>query len=210
MTEKQRNELLVEMTDAVAEQVLYSSYTQTQAMSLALAQAAQMIDVHARLIRHLEQDAGLDREIEFLPSDETINERKVDHQGLVAPELAVVMAYCKIRLFTRLLESDLPEDEYLAHDLERYFPPPLPERYSRADAKPPPAPRDHRHGRRQPARRPGGHDVRLPARRGDRRPAVARSPAATRWRARCSTCARSGPRSRPSTTWSRRAPSSRC
>ena len=26
-----------------------------------------MIDVHARLIRHLEQDAGLDREIEFLP-----------------------------------------------------------------------------------------------------------------------------------------------
>ena len=40
MTEKQRNELLVEMTDAVAEQVLYGSYTQTQAMSLALAQAA--------------------------------------------------------------------------------------------------------------------------------------------------------------------------
>jgi len=130
MTEKQRNELLVEMTDAVAESVLYSSYTQTQAVSLSLAQATQMIDVHARLIRHLEQHAGLDRGIEFLPSDEVINERKVTHQGLVAPELAVVIAYCKIRLFIRLLDSDLPEDEYLAHDLERYFPPPLPERYS--------------------------------------------------------------------------------
>ena len=35
LTEKQRNELLAEMTDAVAEQVLYGSYTQTQAMSLA-------------------------------------------------------------------------------------------------------------------------------------------------------------------------------
>ncbi len=59
-----------------------------------------------------------------------INDRKVNHQGLVAPELAVVMAYCKILLYMRLLDSDLPEDEYLAHDLERYFPPPLPERYA--------------------------------------------------------------------------------
>ena len=39
------------------------------------------------------------------------------------------MAYCKIHLYTELLESDLPEDPYLAHDLERYFPAPLPERY---------------------------------------------------------------------------------
>jgi glutamate dehydrogenase len=130
MTEKQRNELLMEMTDAVGERVLYDSYTQTQAMSLALAQAVPMIDVHARLIRYLEQIAGLDREIEFLPSEDSINERKVAHQGLVAPELAVVMAYCKIHLYAQLLESDLPEDQYLAHDLERYFPSPLPERYS--------------------------------------------------------------------------------
>ncbi len=130
LTEKQRNELLFEMTDAVAERVLYGSYTQTQALSLSLAQATQMVDVHARLIRHLEQYAGLDREVEFLPSEETINDRKVNHQGLLAPELAVVMAYCKIRLFMRLLDSDLPEDDYLGHDLERYFPPPLPERYS--------------------------------------------------------------------------------
>ena len=35
MTVKQRNALLAEMTDAVAEQVLYGSYTQTQALSLA-------------------------------------------------------------------------------------------------------------------------------------------------------------------------------
>jgi glutamate dehydrogenase len=117
------------MTDAVAEQVLYGSYTQTQAMSLALAQAGPMIDVHARLIRHLEQVAGLNRELEFLPDDDTIAERRGNHQGLVAPELAVLMAYCKIYLYSLLLESDLPEDQYLALDLERYFPPPLPDRY---------------------------------------------------------------------------------
>jgi glutamate dehydrogenase len=113
------------MTDAVADQVLYAGYTQTQAISLALAQAPPMIDVHARLIRRLEQVAGLDRELEFLPSDEVISDRKAAHQGLLAPELAIVMAYCKIHLYGRLLHSDLPEDEYLSHDVERYFPPPL-------------------------------------------------------------------------------------
>ncbi len=129
LTEKQRNELLAEMTDSVGAQVLYGSYTQTQAISLALAQAPPMVDVHARLIRHLEQNAGLNRKLEFLPSDDAIDERKAAHQGLVTPELAVVMAYCKIHLYQLLLESDLPEDAYLRHDLERYFPAPLPERY---------------------------------------------------------------------------------
>ncbi|HJS93734.1 MAG TPA: NAD-glutamate dehydrogenase [Solirubrobacteraceae bacterium] len=130
MTSKQRNELLAEMTDAVGEQVLYGSYTQTQAVSLAMAQAPSMVDVHARLIRYLEQNAGLNRKLEFLPIDDVIDERKAAHQGLVAPELGVVMAYQKIHLFKQLLESDLPEDAFLGHDLERYFPPPLPERFS--------------------------------------------------------------------------------
>jgi len=130
LTEKQRNELLVEMTDGVASSVLYGSYTQTQALSLALYQAPGMADVHARLIRDLEEVGGLNRELEFLPSDAVINERKNAGRGLTSPELAVVMAYCKIHLYAELLESNLPEDPYLGHDLERYFPPPLPERYS--------------------------------------------------------------------------------
>jgi glutamate dehydrogenase len=129
MTPKQRNELLVQMTDAVAERVIYGSYTQTQAMSLALRQADEMVDVHARLIRELERVAGLNRELEFLPSESVINQRKIAKRGLTAPELAVVMAYCKIHLYTELLDSNLPEDPYLSHDLEHYFPAPLPERY---------------------------------------------------------------------------------
>ena len=43
MTDDERNELLVEMTDAVADQVLYGSYTQTQAMSLAAGQSVSMV-----------------------------------------------------------------------------------------------------------------------------------------------------------------------
>jgi glutamate dehydrogenase len=129
LTEKQRNELLVEMTDEVAEAVLYGSYTQTQALSMAIAQAGLMADVHARMVRRLEHDSNLDRELEALPSDKTISERKRRHQGFLAPELAVVMAHSKIHLNAALLETDLPEDDYLRHDLERYFPAPLPERF---------------------------------------------------------------------------------
>ena len=130
LTVEQRNELLVEMTDAVAEQVRYGSYTQTQALSIDRAEAPGMIDVHARLIRRLEQVADLKRELEFLPSEDEISDRKAAHQGLVSPELAIVMAYAKIYLFGRLLESDLPDDEDLFGDLKRYFPPPLPDRYA--------------------------------------------------------------------------------
>jgi glutamate dehydrogenase len=129
MTEQKRNELLLEMTESVADRVIYDSYIQTQAVSLALAQAPSMVEVHQRLVRHLEQSAHLNRELEFLPSDETIAGREHDHLGFVAPELAVLMAYCKIDLYRDLLGSNLPEDPYLAHDLERYFPAPLPERF---------------------------------------------------------------------------------
>ncbi|HEY6396687.1 MAG TPA: NAD-glutamate dehydrogenase domain-containing protein, partial [Solirubrobacteraceae bacterium] len=118
MTDGERNTLLEQMTDAVGAQVIYGSYTQTQALSLAGAQAVSMLDVHARLIRRLEQVAGLDRELEFLPSEKTITQRRSDRRGLVGPELATLMAYGKIFLYSQLVESDLPEDPYLIGDLE--------------------------------------------------------------------------------------------
>jgi hypothetical protein len=56
MTEKQRNDLLAEMTVDVAELV---PLTQTQALSLALALAPGMPNVHKRFIRSLEQAGTL-------------------------------------------------------------------------------------------------------------------------------------------------------
>jgi glutamate dehydrogenase len=123
LTPGERNQLLFDMTDDVAEQVLHGSYVQTQAMSLGLSQAPAMIDVHRRMIRRLEQVAGLDRELEFLPSEDAFSERKAAHRGLVAPELAILMAYTKVYLYDCLQGTALPEDEYLIADLERYFPP---------------------------------------------------------------------------------------
>jgi glutamate dehydrogenase len=129
LTTKQRNQLLAEMTDEVAALVLRDSYTQTQALSLAVSQAPLMLDVHSRLIRSLEQTGGLDRAIEFLPGDEALAERRLAEQGLTSPELAVLLAYTKIAMHAALIESDLPEDPSLSGELDRYFPSALPQRF---------------------------------------------------------------------------------
>jgi glutamate dehydrogenase len=130
LTGKQRNALLAEMTDAVAERVLRGSYLQTQALSLALAQAPAMLDVHDRMMRGLEQAGRLDRDLEGLPDAEAVAERRAARTGLTQPELAVLLAYGKITLYAALLHSDLPEDPALTAELAGYFPAPLPERFA--------------------------------------------------------------------------------
>jgi glutamate dehydrogenase len=129
MTGKQRNELLAGMTEEVARLVLRDNYQQTQALSNAVAQAASMVDVHARYIRALEHAGKLNRSLEFLPDEEALAERKSNGMGLTAPEFAVMLAYTKITLYRELLDSDVPEDSYLSSELERYFPTPLRERF---------------------------------------------------------------------------------
>ena len=129
MTEKQRNELLAEMTEEVAQLVLRDNYQQTQAIDQAKALAHPMVDVHARYIHALEQSGRLNRELEFLPSGEALGERRSEGKGLTTPELAILLSYSKITLFKELLTSDAPEDPYLSGELERYFPTPLRERF---------------------------------------------------------------------------------
>ena len=183
LTEKQRNSLLVEMTDDVAALVLQDNYEQAETLSLAEANATSMFDVHARFLRFLETRRNMSRELEALPSDEEIGERKRDHGGLTRPELAVLLAYSKIDLYDALLDSDVPEDPYLSAELERYFPPPIPERFGeQMRAAPPRAPdRGDPGGEQRAARR--WHHVRVPPARGDRRAGVAD-------RARVRLCAR--------------------
>jgi glutamate dehydrogenase len=137
LTEKQRNTLLAEMTDEVGELVLRDNYEQTRAISASVAQAASMVDVHARYIRSLEQSGRLDRALEFLPDDETLTERKAAGHGLTAPELAILLSYTKIALYEELLASDLPDDGYLKAELERYFPTALRQRFRRRLARHP-------------------------------------------------------------------------
>ncbi len=128
---KGRNQLLAKMTNEVGELVLRHNYLQTQAMTMIQAKGAKALDNQIRLMRMLERMGRLDREIEFLPNDETLDEREKAKQGLTRPEIAIVMSYAKIWLYDELLASNLPDDPKLEEDLVQYFPTPLWTKYHR-------------------------------------------------------------------------------
>ncbi len=129
LAEADRNDLLEEMTDEVAELVLRDNYQQSQAISLAEMTAGKDLDAHARLMRGLERLGRLNRSVEFLPDGDEIARRRRVGLGLTRPELYVILAYSKILLFDELVASSLPDDPLLAIELEHYFPEVLSERY---------------------------------------------------------------------------------
>ena len=129
MTRKQRNQLLADMTNEVAHLVLEHNYLQSQAISIAQAQAPLLLSDHAQFIRRLEKEGRLQRKLEFLPDDEAIVEREAKEMGLSRPEIAVVIAYSKIRLFEELVASDITRDPYLSQELIDYFPHPIQDKF---------------------------------------------------------------------------------
>jgi glutamate dehydrogenase len=129
MTLKQRNVLLEEMTDEVAELVLANNKMQTLALMIARKQGLPMVNVHARYLDQLESEGWLDRSLEFLPTDKQIAERQLNGSGLQTPEFAVMIAYTKNANISEIVATDLPDAPLLAEDLVDYFPTPLRERF---------------------------------------------------------------------------------
>ncbi len=119
---EERTELLASMTDEIADLVLADNYAQNVALASSVAQAPQLLHVHARYMRALTSEGHLNRDLEFLPRERVIQERRSAGQGLTQPELAVLLAYTKIVLNEDLLASDLLADPYLEADLFSYFP----------------------------------------------------------------------------------------
>ncbi|WMT02016.1 NAD-glutamate dehydrogenase [Lysobacter yananisis] len=132
LTLPERNKLLASMTDEVAELVLNDNYRQNQAISLMERMSLTRLGSKLHFIRTLESQGLLDRQIEFLPSDAEIAERKARGQGLTRPELSVLLSYSKLVAFQQMLDSDVPEDPYLSKELVRYFPQPLQAKYAKA------------------------------------------------------------------------------
>ncbi|MDP6883442.1 MAG: NAD-glutamate dehydrogenase, partial [Rhodospirillales bacterium] len=125
LTAKRRNALLARMTDEVAQLVLRNNYLQSQAITVVEARGLEVFDDQARMMRMLERAGRLNRQVEFLPDDEALDERQAAKKGFTRPEIAVLMPHLKIWLYDELLKSDLPDDPRLFEDLVRYFPTPL-------------------------------------------------------------------------------------
>jgi glutamate dehydrogenase len=125
-----RNRLLADMTDEVAQLVLRNNYLQSQTISMMEVLTGARLGAKQQFITVLENEGILDRDLEQLPHDEELTRRRGSGQGLYRPELSVLLSYSKIMLYRLLLDSDVPEDPWLSEELQRYFPVPLQEKYA--------------------------------------------------------------------------------
>ncbi|SMR71312.1 NAD-glutamate dehydrogenase [Marinobacterium sediminicola] len=122
MTAKQRNRLLSDMTDDVAELVLQNNYRQVQAISLAEVRSAVSMAEYRRFINALEAQGKLNRALEFLPGDDQLAERQNAREGFNRPELSVLVSYSKADLKEQLQTSSVADEPYLAKELMTAFP----------------------------------------------------------------------------------------
>ena len=129
LTLAERNELLASCADDVVRAVLYDNYLQAQILSQEMLVSTQRVEAYEDLMRQLEDESELDRDVEFLPSSDEMAERRTNGVGMTRPELSVLLAYAKRRVYRDLVQSGLPDAPYLVRDLERYFPATIVSRY---------------------------------------------------------------------------------
>jgi glutamate dehydrogenase len=134
---KQRNRLLQRMTNDIAAQVLQDNYRQVRAISIAEIETRTHLGWYGLLITKLEKREGFSRRSHWLPTRETLDERRATGQGLYRAEVAALLAHTKTTLYTEILDSTLPDDPYLIGMLMRYFPKPLQQKYEGAIHKHP-------------------------------------------------------------------------
>jgi glutamate dehydrogenase len=135
ITEAQRNELLISMTQEVADLVLRDNYNQALVMSVASFNASARIMLHTSYIKDLEAQNIVNRSVEYLPDEKKLIDRKAAGQGLTRPELAVLLAYTKIHLKSEILNSDIPDYPFLSKIVDTAFPATLRKNYADAMAK---------------------------------------------------------------------------
>lgn len=88
------------------------------------------MNLYRRYIETQERNGKINRQLEFLPDDKVLTERRLAGKGLTRPEIAVLLAYSKIILKNDVLHSDLTKDSGLNHYVEYAFPQRLRKQYA--------------------------------------------------------------------------------
>lgn len=130
LTMKQRNRLLLDMTEEVSRIVLQDCKDQTRTISVTQVRGAEQLKEQIRFIHYLEKEDKLDRALEFLPTEDELAERLANGKALTRPELSVLVAYAKMVLKEQLLTPEITEDTFLSQLLIAYFPQQLKDQYS--------------------------------------------------------------------------------
>ena len=130
LTKKHRDQLLYDMTDDVSDIVIQDCYRQTHTISVTELKGQSLLKEQLRFIHELEKMGKLDRELEFLPSDEEIAERQVQGKGFTRPELSVLVAYGKMILKEQFAIDEIDSNPYYTPLLIESFPTQLREKYA--------------------------------------------------------------------------------
>lgn len=121
--------LFIQVTDEVCQLVLKNNYAQSQCLSLDQLLCKNNVDPYLQVAERLESAGFLDRAVESFPQNKTVLARQ--EHALTRPELAVLMAGCKL-LLTQLLKEQQKfiTAEYCSRYLEAYFPEQISKDYS--------------------------------------------------------------------------------
>jgi glutamate dehydrogenase len=129
---KSRVKLLGQMTEEVASIVLDNNYMQAQAIDLMSYQAQRRNYEYSQLLSVLEDQGRLDRQLEYLPSDDEIQERRAKGHYFTPPEIAILTSYVKSGLKEQLAASSSMDEPYFLRELFDAFPASLVKKYPQA------------------------------------------------------------------------------
>lgn len=127
---EERNRILESMTDEVSDLVLKDNYWQSLCLSIAERRSKEDFSLFSTLMDYLADNGPLDKAVEFLPDAKAVSDRLWNKQGFTRPELAIILAYTKMGIYRRILETDFPDEPLFQHYLLDYFPDYLRENYA--------------------------------------------------------------------------------
>jgi glutamate dehydrogenase len=117
---EERNRILMEMTEEVAELVLADNENQARAITLDGLRSKARFDEFAALIEDMVGAGVLNRVDDAIPTREELSAWR--DRGLPRPLLAVLLGHTKMWAFEMLMETTFPESDAGQPFLEAYFP----------------------------------------------------------------------------------------
>ncbi len=129
-TRAERNRLLAEMTDEVADLVLLDNARQAQALSLDTLRSAARYEERVALVEDMLGAGILNRSDDAVPSRDELLSSPQRERGLPRPLLAVLLGHAKAWAYSLVLETDLPDGALSGPLLRGYFPRRLQQSYA--------------------------------------------------------------------------------
>jgi glutamate dehydrogenase len=118
----ERNRILLDMQDEVAELVLADNRAQARALTLDGLRSRSRYEEFVALIDEMEQPGALNRTDDSIPSRDELLASPFRESGLPRPLLALLLGHTKIWACERALKTDLPEGDTCRPFLSSYFP----------------------------------------------------------------------------------------